>query len=76
MCETELGLYDSGPSAIPGSPGSPGSPAAASECDLLINGVWAPVAAALSEKFPGMFSVGIARYLLSGRVDVWRQRES
>ena len=28
--------------------------------DFIVNGVWVPVAAMLEEKFPGMFSVGIA----------------
>ena len=28
--------------------------------DLMVNGVWLPIAALLAERFPGMFSVGIA----------------
>ena len=30
------------------------------DIDILVNGVWIPVINILSEKFPGMFSVGIA----------------
>jgi hypothetical protein len=31
--------------------------------DLIVNGVWLPIAALLKEKFPGMFFVGIASIL-------------
>jgi hypothetical protein len=38
----------------------PPAPGEAAPVDLMVNGVWLPVAALLAERFPGMFSVGIA----------------
>jgi hypothetical protein len=40
--------------------GSASSTSAPVPIDLIVNGVWLPVAALLKEKFSGMFSVGIA----------------
>jgi hypothetical protein len=39
------------------------SPVAMIPMDLIVKGVWLPVAALLTDKFPGMFSVGIASTL-------------
>ena len=38
--------------------------------DILVSGIWMPIASLLSERFPGMFSVGIASVLQRCYADV------
>ena len=47
----------------PSAPASSQSQLSTPTIDLLINGVWAPVTSLLAEKFPNIFSVGIAETL-------------